>query len=265
MTINCVERVLIAVADLDAARERWARAGFALASDDCRLGALGFAQMAAGAVEIDLCTAAPGATGALASAVLKTSARGGGIIGWVWCIDDHRPLEPAAEAITLPGLAGEAIRASVITGGLAGVFSAATPTRSTIEDRRAALALRGENPNTVRYLDHVVIMAPDLEQAIAANETIGVACKRIREAGRGIRQAFFKLEETVLEVAGPARGRPGCWGLAFMCGDIDRAVALARENGFQATEPKVAVQGGRIARIIEPLDGVAIAFMQAQS
>jgi predicted enzyme related to lactoylglutathione lyase len=47
-----------------------------------------------------------------------------------------------------------------------------------------------------------------------------------------------------------------------MCTDIARAVAVARENGMQATEPKLAIQGGQIARIVDPIDGVAIAFMQ---
>ena len=48
-----------------------------------------------------------------------------------------------------------------------------------------------------------------------------------------------------------------------MCTDIAKAVAIARENGLQATEPKKAIQGGLIARIVEPLDGVAVAYMQA--
>jgi predicted enzyme related to lactoylglutathione lyase len=47
-----------------------------------------------------------------------------------------------------------------------------------------------------------------------------------------------------------------------MCSDIAQAVATARANGLQATEPKLAIQGGQIARIVDPLDGVAIAFMQ---
>ena len=47
-----------------------------------------------------------------------------------------------------------------------------------------------------------------------------------------------------------------------MCTDIASAVATARAAGLHATEPKLAIQGGQIARIIEPLDGVAIAFMQ---
>ncbi len=86
-----------------------------------------------------------------------------------------------------------------------------------------------------------------------AHEKIGLPCKRIREAGSGVRQAFFKLEQTVLEIVGPGRGTPQVWGLAFMCKDIRRAVDIARANGLEATEPKTAIQGGKIARIVKPL------------
>ena len=120
----------------------------------------------------------------------------------------------------------------------------------------------GTNLNTVDYLEHIVVMTPSLEDAIAAHENIGLPCKRIREAGGGMRQAFFKLEQTVLEIVGPARGEPHAWGLAFMCKDIRRAVDFARRHGLEATEPKVAIQGGKIARIVTPLDGVAIAYME---
>ena len=108
-------------------------------------------------------------------------------------------------------------------------------------------------------MEHIVVMTPSLEDAIAAHEKWPLPCKRIREAGGGVRQAFFKLEQTVLEIVGPGRRTPQVWGLAFMCKDIRRAVDLARANGLEATEPKTAIQGGKIARIVNPLDGVAIA------
>jgi predicted enzyme related to lactoylglutathione lyase len=170
----------------------------------------------------------------------------------------------ALEAIALPGLSQPIAKAEMLSSGLRGVVTAATPTTLDIESRRQSLArLCGANENSVEYLEHIVVMTPALDDAIAANEAVGIPCKRIREVGNGARQAFFKLERTVLEVVGPARARPGCWGLALMCTDIARAVATARAGGLQATEPKLAIQGGQIARIVEPLDGVAIAFMQA--
>lgn len=271
--IICVERVLVAVRDLAASRENWRRAGFAVATTEFDADDIAIARLAAGAVEIDLCaTRSTKSKSPLAQHLRDATANdGGGIIGWVWgvkgvLISDEREARSAGsiESIQLPGLAQPSVKAEMLSSGLPGVVTAAAPITLDIESRRQSLArLCGTNPNTVDYLEHIVVMTPVLSDAIMANEAIGVPCKRIREVGNGARQAFFKLEQTVLEVVGPAtRGRPGCWGLALMCSDIAQAVATARANGVQATEPKLAIQGGQIARIVDPIDGVAIAFMQ---
>jgi hypothetical protein len=233
VAITCIKRVIVAVSDLDASCERWSKAGFAVSKKS------DLARLHAGAVEIHLI--------ATTSDVTKPALeRGGGIVGWTWGIDD------AANN-------GEAY-----AGFLPGVWTAAVETPTDSATRRANLeSICGANQNTVDYLEHIVVMTPSLEDAIAAHEKIGLPCKRIREAGGGMRQAFFKLEQTVLEVVGPSRDVPRAWGLAFMCKDIRRAVDLAREGGMEATEPKAAIQGGKIAPIVAPLDGVAIAYMEA--
>jgi predicted enzyme related to lactoylglutathione lyase len=251
--------VIIAVADLPAARDRWCGAGFSLSAHGAdRPDAV---RLAAGAVAIDLCAPAADASGPCADAIRDAASRGGGIVGWVW---GARGVAGGAGAVELPGSDDDGARGHVVARQLPGVFLAAVESGADFTARRAQLReSHGANPNTVDYLEHIVVMTPDLEDAIAAHESLGVPCKRIREVGNGMRQAFFKLEQTVIEVVGPARARPGCWGLAFMCRDIRQAVATARSLGLQATEPKAAVQGGLIGRIVEPLDGVAIAFMEA--
>ena len=274
MGIICVERVLVAVRDLAASRENWRRAGFAVASGEFDADGIRIARLAAGAVEIDLCALHSAESSSPLAQHLRDATgndSAGGIVGWTWgvkgvLISDERESSsgPSIESIQLPGLAQPALKAEMLSSGLPGVVTAAAPLTLDIESRRQSLAqLCGTNANTVEYLEHIVVMTPVLDDAIAAIEAVGVPCKRIREVGNGARQAFFKLEQTVLEVVGPAtRGRPGCWGLALMCSDIAQAVATARANGLQATEPKLAIQGGQIARIVDPLDGVAIAFMQ---
>ena len=261
MQIKCIERVIVATPSIKEARDRWARGGFAVSAADDEVDGIRFIQVAAGAIEIDLAEVRDGAAGPLAEAVSAAASRGGGIVGWTWGTEATG--ETGGAAMRLPSNKSS-LTANVISPGLSGVLTATLPVASGVETRvefyRKAL---GSNPNTVEFLEHIVVMAPVLEDAIAAQEAIGVPCKRIREVGNGMRQAFFKLEQTVIEVVGPARDRPGCWGLAFMCSDIAKAVAIARENGLQATEPKKAIQGGLIARIVDPLDGVAIAFMQA--
>jgi predicted enzyme related to lactoylglutathione lyase len=163
----------------------------------------------------------------------------------------------------LASLTGTPIMAAAAEPSFHGAFTARVEVESTKDARIAALRRHcGNNANTVEFLEHIVVMVKVLDDAIAAYEAAGVPCRRIRDAGPGIRQAFFKLEDTVLEVVGPSPRAAGVWGLAFMCGDIARAVATARQNGFEATEPKAAVQGGLIARIVEPLDGVAVAYME---
>ena len=260
--------------DLASSRENWRRAGFAVATKEFDGDDIHIARLAAGAVEIDLCAARSAESKSPLARHLRDATendRAGGIIGWTWgvrgvLVSNERESNsiPSIESIQLPGLAQPAVKAEMLSSGLPGVVTAAAPINLDIESRRQSLAqLCGTNANTVEYLEHVVVMTPVLDDAIAALEAIGVPCKRIREVGNGARQAFFKLEQTVLEVVGPAtRGRPGCWGLALMCSDIAQAVATARANGLQATEPKLAIQGGQIARIVDPLDGVAIAFMQ---
>ena len=274
MGIICVERVLVAVRDLAASRENWRRAGFAVAREEFDGDDVRIARMATGAVEIDLCATHSAESKSPLARHLRDATgddTGGGIIGWVWgvkgvLVSNERESNsiPSIESIQLPGLTHDPVKAEMLPSGLPGVVTAAAPITLDIESRRLSLAsICGTNANTVEYLEHIVMMTPALDDAIAANEAIGVPCKRIREVGNGARQAFFKLEQTVLEVVGPAtRGRPGCWGLALMCTDIAQAVATARANDLQATEPKLAIQGGQIARIIDPLDGVAIAFMQ---
>jgi len=276
VNIICIERVIVAVRALAESSENWRRAGFGIAPDEFQHSGTRIARLAAGAVEIDLCEVdAQGNAGFLAAPLREALENGGGIIGgiigWTWGVKNVPASEahdsnPAVsnQSIVLPGLSEPPTIVEALRSGLPGVVTAAAKTNLDIESRRLMLReLCGPNPNSVDYLEHIVVMTPVLEDAIAANEAVGVPCKRIREVGNGARQAFFKLEQTVLEVVSPARGKPGCLGLALMCTDIASAVAAARAGGLQATEPKLAIQGGQIARIVAPLDGVAIAFMQS--
>jgi predicted enzyme related to lactoylglutathione lyase len=276
VNVICIERVIVGVPGLAESHKNWRRAGFGIASEEFQISGMRIARIAAGAVEIDLCELddrqpeSADSAGFLAAPIREAVENGGGIVGWVWGLrattdadtPDSKP-SVSKQSIAMPGLSDSITSAEGRASGLPGVITATAKTNLDIESRRLMLRdLCGPNPNSVDYLEHIVVMTPDLDSAIAANEAVGVPCKRIREVGNGARQAFFKLEQTVLELVGPARAKPGCWGIALMCTDIANAVATARAGGLQATEPKLAIQGGQIARIVEPLDGVAIAFMQ---
>lgn len=113
------------------------------------------------------------------------------------------------------------------------------------------------HPNGATKIDHVVVVTPDLERTIAAFEATGLGCRRMREAGtaaRPMRQAFFRLGPTVVEVvaggpgkpgggAGAADGVPATWfGIAVDVADIDVTAALL---GDDLGRVKAAVQPGR--------------------
>jgi predicted enzyme related to lactoylglutathione lyase len=259
--ITCIERVVVAVTDLDAACERWSKAGFAIAWKRFGGGGLEVARLCAGAIEIDLVAVAKDLA-KTPEPLVSSLERGGGIIGWTWGVADAA-IGDGANSLMLPSSSDGIALSISLANFLPGVWTGSAATDADLATRRARLEhLCGSNENTVDYLEHIVVMTPSLEDAIAAYEKIGLPCKRIREAGGGMRQAFFRLEQTVLEIVGPGRGTPQVWGLAFMCKDIRRAVHIARANGMEATAPKTAIQGGKIARIVGPLDGVAVAYME---
>ncbi len=105
------------------------------------------------------------------------------------------------------------------------------------------------HPNGVIGLDHVVISTPDLERTMAALDRVGLRCRRIRETtakGAPMRQAFFRLGRTILEVVSgdtPSGQRsedaPAGWfGLALDVEDLDDTAA-ALGDGIGPARPAV--------------------------
>ena len=128
-------------------------------------------------------------------------------------------------------------------------------------------AVAGEPPshaNGVTIIDHVVVFTPNIERMIGTLETLGVECRRMREAGRGNVQAFFRFAETILEVVGPKEstgdGPARFFGLAFTVDDLD---ATASFFGDRLRPAKDAVQPGRRIATLDKSAGssVALAFM----
>lgn len=114
-----------------------------------------------------------------------------------------------------------------------------------------------DQPNGALRLDHVVVLTPDLERTFHALKTAGLERRRVREAGGGVRQGFYRLGEVILEVvgdvepAGPAR----FWGLVVVVGDLD---ALSSRLGDDLGAPRQAVQPGR--RIATARDSAGLGF-----
>jgi glyoxalase/bleomycin resistance protein/dioxygenase superfamily protein len=122
------------------------------------------------------------------------------------------------------------------------------------------------HPNGVIALDHLVISTPNLGRTIERFEAAGLDLRRTRDAGR-ISQAFFKVDEIVLEVVGPPQpageGPARFWGLAWTVADLDATVAFFRDRIHPAKE---AVQSGRRIATLDKAAGstTAHAFMSAE-
>ena len=98
--------------------------------------------------------------------------------------------------------------------------------------------------NGVTAIDHVVLLAPDLERKIAELEAQGIELRRIREGETEMgtyRQAFFRIGRPILEVV-EADPPERFWGITFTTADIDAAAELL---GDKLGRVKDAVQPGR--------------------
>ncbi len=125
----------------------------------------------------------------------------------------------------------------------------------------------GVHPNGATRLDHVVVMTPALDRTLDALRGAGLDLRRVRDAGGGFRQGFFRLaDDVIVEVGGdvpdvdpaePAR----FWGLVAVVPDVD---ALAASLGPDLVgDPKDAVQPGRRILTVrrEAGAGLPLAFL----
>lgn len=107
------------------------------------------------------------------------------------------------------------------------------------------------HPCGVTHADHIVYAATDLDAAIATlNSVLGTQPRR-RFHPRGLQgpeMAFYRVGEAFIEVVATGRD-PALIGLALWSPDLDATVAAIRSRGGPISDPKPAVQGGRIASV----------------
>lgn len=176
-------------------------------------------------------------------------------------------------SVTL-GLAGAGDRDGAGTGdGIVGWSLTGVP-RSATEVDGIALVEPTEpteprpHPNGVTHIDHVVVLTPDLRRTTAALARIGLEVRRERDgelSGRPMRQVFYRLGETILEVVGSpdeaGKGPARIWGVTFAVDDID---ATAAHLGDAVGRVKDAVQPGRRITTLRGRGlgiGTAVAFI----
>jgi catechol 2,3-dioxygenase-like lactoylglutathione lyase family enzyme len=112
-------------------------------------------------------------------------------------------------------------------------------------------AVTAEHPNLVSHVDHVVYTVEDLDESVRAlTDVLGAEPRRrFKPRGEsGPEMAFYRVGDAFIEVV--ASGRPpSLMGVAFMCPDLDACVAVVRAAGGLMSDPKPAIQGGRIASV----------------
>ena len=124
-----------------------------------------------------------------------------------------------------------------------------------------------EHPNGALSIDHVVVLTPSLDRTTAAFAEIGVACRRVREAGRGVRQGFFLVDDLLVEAVegmGASAGDPSrFWGITVVVDDIDAAADVL---GERLGDVKAAVQPGRRIATVRPeaVGGLPLALITAR-
>jgi len=107
------------------------------------------------------------------------------------------------------------------------------------------------HPCGVTSADHIVYAVRDLDSAVAAlNAVLGSGPRRrFHPRGpKGPEMAFYRAGEAFIEVVASGR-EPALIGLALKTPDLDATVAQIRLCGGPISDPKPAVQGGRIASV----------------
>lgn len=107
-------------------------------------------------------------------------------------------------------------------------------------------------------VDHVVVMTDSLERTSSAIvEIAGLDQRRVREAGDGVRQAFHRSGEVIIEVVQNTKAvGASLWGFVLVANDLDDVVARLGES--VVSEPKAAVQPGRRITTVRSSVGLGV-------
>lgn len=107
------------------------------------------------------------------------------------------------------------------------------------------------HPCGVSSADHIVYAVTDLDEAVSSLNLVLNTEPRRRLHPRGPdgpEMAFYRVGEAFIEVVATGR-TPALIGLALRSPDLDATVDHIRSCGGPISDPKPAVQGGRIASV----------------
>lgn len=163
--------------------------------------------------------------------------------------------EPAWAALGFAVVGGEftvgRVRCSIGASGWGFDEIHSDPTVLGVRTVTSPAAAPTAHPCGVTAADHIVYTVPDLNSAVAALNTVLGSAPRRRFHPRGPEgpeMAFYRVGEAFIEVVASGR-EPALIGLALKTPDLDATVAQIRCCGGPVSDPKPAVQGGRIASV----------------
>lgn len=106
--------------------------------------------------------------------------------------------------------------------------------------------------------DHVVVLAPSLDEAATRLAAVGLR-PRLRMPVRGRPTAFFRVGPVLEVIESPVRA-PAIYGIALVTNESLESVALRwRSRGHEVTDPHPAIQPGRRIMAVKGLQaGLAV-------
>lgn len=107
-------------------------------------------------------------------------------------------------------------------------------------------------------LDHVVLLVPDLDEAIGTLRAVGLS-SRLKVDVRGRSTAFFRVGPLLEVIESPVRA-PSVYGVALVTEEPLEVVALRwRSMGRDVTDPRAAMQPGRRIMTVRAVEaGLAV-------
>jgi len=180
-------------------------------------------------------------------------------------VDDDRSCRIGSVRVRLVGRdGGKRILGWSLRGAppvrLAGGVVDGLPTTSS----DAAPASPAVHPNGATYIDHVVLLSPDLARTTTALRALGIEARGERDTdtyGAPMRQVFFRLGEVILELVGQrdtaGDGDPGFFGIAVTVADLDASAGLLGEH--LGTIKDAVQEGRRIATLRHRDVGMSVA------
>lgn len=185
------------------------------------------------------------------------------ILTWLGVSGDERAWSVLGFAVANGGFTVGQVRCSIGDNGWGFDEIHADPSVLGVRTVTCPAAQPAVHPCGVTAADHIVYTVPNLDSAVDALNSVLDSAPRRRFHPRGPEgpeMAFYRVGEAFIEVVATG-GETALIGVALKTADLDATVAHIRSCGGPVSDPKPAVQGGRIASVPSDHLNWGLAFM----